>query len=69
MEGGLPEIEPFKELTPEQKSVFEKLSDSLQNGTYRTYLLEGITGRKNRGLSSCSPRSPEIRKIMFDTST
>ncbi|MBT4629738.1 MAG: DEAD/DEAH box helicase family protein, partial [Deltaproteobacteria bacterium] len=44
MEGGLPEIEPFKELTPEQKSVFEKLSDSLKNGTYRTYLLEGITG-------------------------
>ena len=44
MDGGLPEIEPFQDLTPYQKCVFEKLSDSLNSGSYHTFLLEGVTG-------------------------
>ena len=44
LEEGLPKIEPFKDLTKEQKIVFENISDSLHKGSYLTFLLEGITG-------------------------
>ena len=44
LDGSLPEIEPFLDLNPQQNSVFNKVSDSIKNGSYRTFLLEGVTG-------------------------
>ena len=44
LDGGLPEIEPFLELNAHQNSVFEEVSQSIKNGLYHTYLLEGVTG-------------------------
>jgi primosomal protein N' (replication factor Y) len=44
MEGGLPEIEAFLDLNQEQNLTFNIVSDSLNKGTYRTFLLEGVTG-------------------------
>jgi len=44
LEGSLPDIEPFKILNKEQILVFEKLSDSIKKGMFKTFLLEGVTG-------------------------
>ena len=44
LDGSLPEIEPFLDLNHQQNSVFNEVSDSIKNGSYRTFLLEGVTG-------------------------
>ena len=44
LDGGLPEIEPFMELNTQQNFVFNEVSNSIENGSYRTFLLEGVTG-------------------------
>ncbi len=44
LDGSLPEIEPFLDLNPQQNCVFNEVSDSIKNGSYRTFLLEGVTG-------------------------
>ena len=44
LDGNLPEIEPFLDLSPQQNFVFNEVSDSIKKGSYRTFLLEGVTG-------------------------
>ena len=44
IEGKLPEIEAFQDLNQEQKVAYNKLEHSVENGDYRTFLLEGVTG-------------------------
>ncbi|MBC8259864.1 MAG: primosomal protein N' [SAR324 cluster bacterium] len=44
MEGGLPEMEQFQELSAKQIVVYEEISTSLKKGSYCTFLLEGVTG-------------------------
>lgn len=44
IEGELPQIEAFQDLNQQQNSAFNVLEESLENGVYRTLLLEGVTG-------------------------
>ena len=44
LDGSPPEIEQFLDLNPQQNSAFNEVSDSIKNGSYRTFLLEGVTG-------------------------
>ena len=44
LDGSQPEIEQFLDLNPQQNSAFNEVSDSIKNGSYRTFLLEGVTG-------------------------
>jgi len=44
LEGTFPEKEPFQNLTPDQQQVYEQIENSLKEGVYRTFLLNGVTG-------------------------
>ena len=44
LDGSPPEIEPFLNLNSQQNSVFNAVSNSIKEGSYRTFLLEGVTG-------------------------
>ncbi len=44
LDGSPPEIEPFLNLNPQQNAVFNEVSKSIKKGSYRTFLLEGVTG-------------------------
>ncbi|MGK5091641.1 primosomal protein N' [Deltaproteobacteria bacterium TL4] len=44
LDGTLPEIIPFQQLSPEQESAYDAINQSLQQGQYQTFLLNGVTG-------------------------